>query len=144
GPSLGLRGEATTSADGERFATLLDHRDDAGLAEQPPGLGAGDRGPALVVRTPGGRVIGEDVGVDVDHDLAAGRVAGPTVHTGAGLGQRGEGGDPAGGPALAGETDGGVLGAALGEVGSDHATGGADLLLPSGGLLVPRAFAAGV
>ena len=143
-PALGLGGAPLAAADGERFAALLQHDHGGGLAEHAAGLGAGDRRAALEVGAAGGGVVGQHVGVDVHHDLAARRVAGPAVHGHAGLGERAEGGDAAGGGALAGPADRRVLGAALGDGAVHRAAGRADLLVRGLGLRVLRAFPAGL
>ena len=134
-PPLGLGRAAPAATDGEGLAPLLQHDYGGGLAEHAAGLGAGDRGAALEEGAPGGGVVGEHAGVDVHHDLASWRVAGPAVHAHAGLGERAEGGDAAGGRAFADQADGFVLGAALGHGAVDPAAGCPDLLVPGLGLL---------
>ena len=144
GPALGGGGAALAAADGQRFASLLQHDHGGGLAEHAAGLRAGDRRAALVVRASGRGVLGEHVGVDVHHDLATRRVTGAAVDAHAGRGERAEGVNAAGGGALAGQADGLVAGTALGHVAVHPAAGGADLLVTVLGPLVLRAFPAGV
>ena len=143
-PALRFRGAPPAATDGERFPTLLQHDHRGGLAEHAAGLGAGDRRPALEVRPAGGRVVGQHLRVDVHHDLAPGWIPGAAIHGHAGLGECAEGGDAPGGGALAGESDGCVVGAALGHRVVHPAAGLAGHLVRGPSLRILGALAAEV
>ncbi len=100
-PALRPGGAALAATVGEGFASLLQHDHGGGLAEHAARLRACDRRAALEVRASGRGVVGEHVGVDVDHDLASRRVPGPTVHGHTGFGKRAQRSD-AGGDRLPG------------------------------------------
>jgi hypothetical protein len=143
---LRLGGAALAAADGEHLPAAFEHDDGGGLAQHPAGLRGRQRRAALKVGAAGGSVVGQHVGVDVHHDLPAGRIPGPPVDVGGDPGQRGQRRAAPGGRALPGEGDFGVLVAAVGDLrvdpvpGAGGAGGGALGLgtVPAGGPLGER------
>ena len=104
-PALRLAGSPLPAPQRERFATLLEHRHDSGLAQHASGHRRRERGATLEVRAACRGVVGEDGGVDVHDHFAAGRIAGSAAGVGGHLGQRCQCGDPSGGGAFAGVGD---------------------------------------